>query len=148
MPFVLPSSAAGVPVGPAKRKRFGCIAARIGSQQAHRLGVTAEGARAGSIVHAIVKDVTRHPEEAEQAKWVCRHAACASKSWQSKAALLKDHPENRILDKQEETHLYLAVFEAEATPAVAEKRDEKSGKVTQAAVDAKPARLLLLSDEE
>lgn len=145
MAFTTPS-AVGTPTQ-AREPRYGTIAARVASQHNHQLGIDTPSARAGSVVHLIVQDVTRKPEQAKQAKWVCRHAKCAGKHWSSKDALLEEHPENRLLRQQRETHLYMAVYEAEAQPSVPEKRDDK-GKILAPARDAQPAMVMLLSDED
>jgi hypothetical protein len=127
-------------------KRFGVIAARIGRTFTHRVGIAmplANGgfAAVGTIVHIDVKDITRHRAAAEHAKWVCRSPHCVGKRWNSKEELLEAHPENRILVKQEETHVYCAVVELEAVAAQPGK-DGKPGRGEQ------PAIVMLLSDEE
>ncbi len=48
------------------------------------------------------RDISRF---ASKAKYVCVCFRC-NKQWENEAALLMDHPENRILEKQEEEHVY------------------------------------------
>lgn len=138
----------GVPVNSnVQTRRFGTIAARIGSTHQHRLGIDLGNARAGTNVHLDVVDSSRHPDEAEHAKWVCKSPHCAGKRWDSKRDLLKAHLDNRTLIKQQEEHLYLGVVELPAVAARPESKDEKTGKVTPARPE-QPAVVLLLSDEE
>lgn len=134
-----------------RTKRFGTIAAKIGSPHQHRLGIaldTPRGTvRAGTVVYLDVQDITRHPEAEGYTKWVCKSPHCQGKHWDSKKALLAEHPDNRTLARQEETHLYLAVAEIPGQAAREAKRDDK-GRELSPAVDAKPSVVLLLSDEE
>jgi len=134
-------------------KDYGAIAARIGTTHAHRLNIAmplkngAGAVRPGTVVHLTIEDITRHPAVAEHVKWVCRSQHCIGKHWESKEALLADHPDNRTLVKQEETHVYLAIAEIPAVDGKPEQRDAK-GAVTHKAVDAQPPIVMLLSDQE
>lgn len=133
------------------RKRFGTIAAKIGTDHEHKIpyGLRAKNGRVhapGSRVYFRIEDITRHPEADGHTHWVCRHAGCQGKTWTSKAAMLADHADNRELAKREETHLYYAVADIPEQPAVPEKIEK--GRVMQVAKEAQPATILLLSDEE
>ncbi len=159
------------------KKRYGTIAAKIGVQLPHRLGIAmplappeystktmrqaqgqgkapfhfaqnpidgspyAAAVKPGTVVTLTVEDITRFPDEAEKAKWVCGSPLCAGKHWGSKKELLAAHPDNKQLTKQEEVHVYYALVEV---PAVAEKKNDK-GVVT---VEGEPGMVKLLSDEE
>lgn len=135
-------------------KRYGCIAARIGTSHILKLKVDyTSGARPGEIpktfrkgtnIQLGVEDITRHPDLVSSARWYCHYCR---QEWDTKQELLASHPENRILAKQEETHLYYAYVQRNASPARAAKLDDK-GKVVAEAVDAQEATCLLLSDEE
>jgi hypothetical protein len=103
-------------------------------------------AKAGSTVYLTVQDVTRFPEEAEHAHWVCKHPDCRGNKWESKKQMLADHPANKELAAQQQTHVYYAVFEDAGTPARAEKRN--GDKLVEPAREATGARVMLLSDEE
>ncbi|HTP98380.1 MAG TPA: hypothetical protein VMN56_03580 [Casimicrobiaceae bacterium] len=124
-------------------KRVGLVAARIGADLQHQLGVeisTDRGpAPVGAIVQLTVADVTRFPDEADSAKWVCRTCKTFHKS---KRELLAAHRPNKDLMAAGEVHVYHAIFES---PAVAEVRDAKTGEIK---TKAAPARAMLLSDEE
>ena len=124
-------------------KRVGLVAARIGADLQHKLGVEIQTDRGpapvGAIVQLTVADVTRFPDEADAAKWVCRTCGTFHKS---KRELLQAHRPNKDLMASGETHIYHAIFERAATKEV---RDPKTGEVKEAAV---PARAMLLSDEE
>lgn len=103
-------------------------------------------AKAGTTIYLTVQDVTRHPDEAAKAHWVCKHPDCRGHKWESKSAMLADHPPNKELANQQQTHVYYAVFEDPGSSARPEK--QKDGKVTEPAHPATEARVMLLSDEE
>lgn len=171
------------------KKRFGTIAAKIGADFPHRLGIAmpvfppeystiaqgksnvvsgrrvfpsqfkmgtnpADGSpcptevKAGTVVILGVQDITRHPDEADQAKWVCNHPSCASQKWASKRELLAAHPDQKVMAKQEEIHVYYAVVELPGVLAKPAKVDEKTGRELAPAVEAQPPIVMLLSDEE
>jgi hypothetical protein len=176
--------------------RYGCIAARIGADVSHKLGIdmpvqppqygTATNVRsatrrggkaakesqyemgpderqlnpsgigklmvpkvvkAGTRITQTVEDITRYPDEAKAAYWVCHHPECRGEKHKSKKDLLAAHPPNKELAKEQQTHMYYAVFEEAGTPAKPAQLDAE-GKVKKAEVEAVDARVLLLSDEE
>jgi hypothetical protein len=133
-------------------KDFGTVQAKIGTTHAHRLGIPMElkdgtVIKAGTIVHLGIEDLSRHAEVDGHIKWVCRSPHCIGKHWPTKKALLNEHPDNRTLAKQEETHLFFGVVEIPAVEGKPEQRNDK-GVVTQKAIDAQPPVVLLVSDEE
>lgn len=183
------------------KMRFGCIAARIGADVSHKLGIdmpveppqyatatnvrsatrklgpknstqyeyvaddrqpTAPGVpapkvpkvvKAGSRVHLTVQDITRYPEEGEVAHWVCHHPECRGEKWASKRELLAAHPNQKDLERDQQTHMYYAVFEDPGSPGRPGRSEERDaeGKVTKkgvAEVEPSEARVMLLSDEE
>lgn len=184
------------------KKRYGCIAARIGADMSHRLGIdmpveppqyaTATNVRsatrpgkvrkdasqfvlerddrqpmpagtpaplvptvvkAGTRITLTVEDITRYPEEGKAAHWVCRHPECSGKTFASKRDLLAAHLPNKDLEKEEQTHLYYAVFEQAGKPGKAgrpEKLDNNGKVVERAVLEVEPIEtvVLLLSDEE
>lgn len=110
-------------------------------------------AKAGTTVYLTVQDVTRFPEEAELAHWVCKHPDCRGEKYASKKELLAAHAPNKELAKQLQTHMYYAVFEQGAVDGKPgrEAKADKDGKVIERAVPAvEPveAAVMLLSDEE
>lgn len=132
-------------------KRFGTVAAKIGTNHQRKLqfGMRLPSGRVvapGAKVYFRVEDITRHPEAAAHVKWVCCNVECVGKEFASKGALLADHADNRELAKREETHLYYAVADIPALEAQPEKIEK--GRIVAVAVEAKPATLMLLSDEE
>lgn len=146
-------TAGGTPVPTNPKPRYGTIAARIGAQFEHKLeqDLTLPSGRLlkkGGKIHLTVDDITRlAADEVEHVKWMCRHPQCAHKRYPNKGQLLRDHPGNRDLEKAEETHLYVGVAwlpGVEAQPA----KTDKTGAIVQEAIEARPARLRLLSDEE
>lgn len=149
------NAALQAPVKHQGAKRYGLFAARIGSDQYHAFRVpfpivfrngepTGNTVKAGVKVYSIVQDITRHPEVRDHVKWHCRYCR---QEWASKEEMQAAHPDNKVLSKQEEAHMYYAVAEVPAIAAQAAKHDEK-GRVTQAAIEAKPSIAMLLSDEE
>lgn len=164
----MPSSMVSqVPNG--RQRRYGCIAARIGSTHMYTTTIkTVAGIKsallaasgpsghmlemfelpAGARVQRGVNDITQFPDLAKQSKWVCTHVECraARKSWQSKEALLAAHEDNRILAHKEETHLYFAVVEQPGEPGQPAKVNDKGHEV-QAAVKPKEPLVMLFSDE-
>jgi hypothetical protein len=134
-------------------KRFGCIAARIGTSHILKLKVDyISGSRAGEMpkmfrkgtnIQLGVEDITRHPDLRSQAKWYCHF--CRDE-WDTKEELIAAHPENRILAKQQETHLYYAYVQRNASPGKPAKLE--GGKVIADAVEAQEAMCMLFSDEE
>jgi hypothetical protein len=135
----------------ARRMRVGLIPLVIGATVEHRLPrPTLIGGRvlpAASRVHSAALDITRTPEAAPHAKWICRSPHCAGQSWPTKAELIAGHAPHRQLVAQGETHLYYAIAEVPAVEAVPAKVD-KDGNLIALAIDAAPARTLVLSDEE
>lgn len=144
-------------------RRYGCMAARIGSEHMYRTTIAASsgikyaltqtvmdrhGVPVGTKVQMGVNDLTQFPELADKVKWTCTHPECraAKKSWSTKAALLAGHDDNRLLAQREEVHLYFAVVELAAVAARPAKTD-KDGKVTEPAVEGRDALVMLLSDE-
>lgn len=130
-----------------KERRFGTIAARIYSDHRHKQSINTPTAASGSSPYFVVQDPTRHPEDAKHAKWCCQHASCAGKCWATKSDLLAAHEDNRVLKQKQEIHLYYAASELPAIEGRPEKRDSK-GELVHEAVEAKPARVILFSDEE
>jgi len=132
--------------------RYGCFPAVIGATLEHRLTqrLTFASGRflaAGQKLHQDVADITRHPEAEGHTHWICRSPHCIGKTWASKKALIAAHPDNRELKKNEEVHCFYAFAHVPAVKG----RDavvDKQGNVTEEAVEAKPEKLLLLSDEE
>jgi hypothetical protein len=137
------------------KKRFGCIPARIGSEHMLRLKIDWTSARPGEMARPIrkgtnvqltVQDITRHSKLAAEAKWVCMHPECRGKDWDSKEELLAAHPDNRILEKQEETHLYYATVQRVAVAAKPAKLE--GNKEIAPATEAIDCVVMVLSDEE
>lgn len=132
-------------------KKFGTIAAKISTSHERRMQHgfrTANGGvvNPGGKAYFRIEDITRHPEAASYVKWVCCHANCKDKTWDTKGALLAGHPDNRELARREETHLYYAVADMPEIPAIPEKMEK--GRIVSAGVPAQPAQVMLLSDEE
>lgn len=147
-----------------RTKRFGCFAARIGAVLEWRLTArirlpSGRWLDKGTKVHLGVEDITRHPDA--QVTWHCRrpdvaqgktpwspceHMADRPGGFASKKELVAAHRDNRLLRQDEEAHVYFAVAEVPATPAVPAK--VKNGEEIEPGVEAKPAQILLLSDEE
>lgn len=127
--------------GAPRLPRYGTMGARVNTTHSHRQGIDTPNAKAGTVVHLDVKDITRFPAEAAEGKWVCRNPYCAGKQWNSKSELLAAHPDNRKLAQQQEIHLYYCVYEKPFQPAVPAK-DKLPAK------DEVPAKVLLLCDEE
>jgi len=109
--------------------------------------------KAGQRVSLTVEDISRYPDEAEHAAWICTHPECAGKRHASKRELLASHDSNKDLTSRQEKHMYYAVFEEAAHPGSPGRPEERDaeGKVTKKGVpgrDETPARVILLSDEE
>lgn len=137
------------------QKRYGCFVARIGTDHFHKFRVpfstrfrngeaTGQTVAPGIKLYSIVEDITRHPEVKDHVMWYC---AYCRQEWKSKEELLAAHPDNKVLVKQQEAHLYYAVAEVPGVPGQHAKHDDK-GKVTSPAVPEKPPIAMLLSDEE
>jgi hypothetical protein len=137
------------------KKRFGCFAARIGTTHQHRLtqDLTLPSGRllrAGQHIHLDVQDVTRHPEATKHATWVCLSPLCrevGKAKFASKGELLAAHLDQRVLEKQEEQHLFYAVAHIPGVDAKAEVR-RKDGSIEVPASEAQLPKVMLLSDEE
>lgn len=132
--------------------RYGCFPIVIGATLEHRLTkrhVMPSGRilTAGQKIHAEVQDLTRHPETDGHAQWLCRNPHCAGKTWTSKKELVASHPDTRELKRNMEVHCFYAVAHVPAFVGVPEVVN-KAGDVTAEAVPAKPAAIILLSDEE
>lgn len=138
--------------------RYGTFPMRIGATVEHKLtkGITLPSGRMltpGQKMHVDVKDITRAPEADGCSHWMChphasiRDAACAGKTFASKAALLAAHGDNRELKKLQEIHCYYAVAHVPASPEKAAVLDKQGNPISEH-VPAKPATILLLSDEE
>jgi hypothetical protein len=127
--------------GPARAQQF---VMQVDERQKSTTGspvMVPKAVKAGASVMLGVQDVTRWPDEAKVAHWLCQHTECKGQKWDSKKSLLQDHPANKDLASVQQTHVYYAVFEQ---PAVAAKKNDK-GVVVQEATEA---FVLLLSDEE
>lgn len=146
----------GVP-SQTQRKRCGVFAARIGSDHHVKFSIAAPRRYrngqvnesdppipAGMKQYVCVEDISRHPEVKGHVRWHCTYCR---QDWSSKEELVAAHPDNRVLQKQEEAHMYYALAEVPEIKAVAAKTDEK-GKIISPAVAGQPAITLLLSDEE
>jgi hypothetical protein len=132
--------------------RYGCFPAKIGCDFQHKLERILElpsGRKlpAGTVIYLTVQDITRYPEAEGHIKWRCSHPGCAGKHWPTKKDLLAAHPSNRELERAEETHLFMAVAYTANIPGSPEKR-AKDGSLEELARPAKPATVLLLTDEE
>jgi len=133
--------------------RFGCIAARIGSDHMLKLrvditvgapGQIPKTLRKGTSIQLGVHDLSRNPAFGREAKWYCVYCR---QDWDSKEELLAAHPDNRILAKQQETHLYYAHVQRPASSGKPAKHDDK-GKEVSPAVEPVEGVVMLLSDEE
>lgn len=150
-------------VSPAIRRRFGRVAARIGTDHIHRCSIEIEVTQksvmaandpsetrfdrtirrpAGLRVQLPIQDITLHPDLARVAKWYCENPSCQllKRVWSSKEELLADHEDDRILQQKEEVHVYYAAAEVPGRHA----KVDKEGNVLE------PARapvVMLLSDE-
>lgn len=138
-------------VAPSK-KRCGCFPAKIGAMFAHRLEqpLTLPSGRflkTGLAIHLALEDITRHPEAEKHTHWICLSPHCTGKHWESKKALVAAHPNNKELERQEETHCFYAVAWLPGVPGVEEKKN-KDGSLIQEAEAAKLPTIMLLSDEE
>jgi|HubBroStandDraft_1064217.scaffolds.fasta_scaffold24572_8 hypothetical protein len=132
--------------------RYGCIAARIGSNHMVKLKVdwtSPQGRtiRKGINVQLACEDITRHPDLTTAPGLVKWHCVYCRQDWDTKEELVASHPDNRILAKQNETHLYYATAQRAASPGKPAKHDDK-GKVIAEAVDPVESCAVLLSDEE
>lgn len=117
-----------MPVTPTKKPRYGTFKIKIGSNHIIK---TQDGIQR----QFKVRDKSRHPK----ANVVCVCLYC-KKTFADEETLLSEHPENRILEKQEEAHVYGWWSDDPIEPSTDEKQNKlavKSGKV-----------LGLLSDEE
>lgn len=134
------------------RRRYGCFPMVIGAMTAHRLdaNITLPSRRllkAGQIIHLSLEDITRHPETDGHVKWICKNPGCAHERWASKKELLAAHPNNRDLERVEETHCFYAFANLPGVEAKPEKT-AKDGSILEEAVEAKLPSIVLLSDEE
>lgn len=104
----------------------------------------------GAPMYLDVQDLSRlEPELVEHVKWTCTHRDCLGKMHASRELLTQSHGKNKdLIDEANrdprggQAHLFHAVIEI---PAVAEQKDEKTGKVTR---HAQPATVIVASDEE
>jgi hypothetical protein len=131
--------------------KYGCIAARIGTNHMVKLRVdwTSEQGRSfrkGTNVQLTCLDITRHPELTKTKGLVTWHCVYCRQDWESKEELIAAHPDNRILAKQLETHLYYATAQRAASAGKPAKHD--GNKVVAEAVEAVESVCALLSDEE
>jgi hypothetical protein len=131
--------------------KYGCIAARIGTDHMIKLRVdwtTEQGrmVRKGTNVQLSCQDITRHPELTKAPGVVKWHCVYCRQDWDTKEELLASHPDNRILAKQNETHLYYATAQRSAAPGKPAKMD--GNKVVAEAVEPTESVVKLLSDEE
>lgn len=144
-----PSNATGA--APAK-KRCGCFPAKIGSMFNHRLeqALTLSSGRflkAGLSIHLTLQDLTRHPDAEKHTRWICLSPHCTGKSWPSKKALVSEHPSNKDLERQEESHCFYGVAWLPKVARVEEKRDKNNDLISEAEAERLPT-VILLSDEE
>jgi len=132
-------------------RRYGTLPARIGTMHERRMALGFMTRNGGAVLpggkaYFRVEDLTRHPEAGPHTKWVCCHAGCAGKEWASKGELLAAHADNRELARREETHLFYAVADLPEVPARQPKIEK--GRIVEAGAEARPAQVMLLSDEE
>lgn len=104
----------------------------------------------GATIMLDVQDVTRLEEDlVPQVKWYCMHRDCGShKRFDRKDDLFRAHEKQKTLIEQAQrdpygqAHVYIGILEI---PAVAEVKDEKTGKITR---HAQLATAMLVSDVE
>ncbi|SRR5258706_225448 len=135
-----------------RRRRLGLIAARISTEHSFTLSTDMLGTVAGSTVVSAIQDITRF-SNLEGVRWVCNHPRCREAVWESKADLFASHPQTSEMVRNDEVHVYFAVVESpaqDAVPAAPARKDPQTGKKIpgRRAQPARPAALLLLSDEE
>lgn len=104
------------PVKPTKDKRYGLMKVRIGTNHVVRC---ADGIKR----QFEVKDLSRHPKIKTIA--VCFHCA---KEWKNEAELVAAHPDEEIMQRQQEQHLY-GLWNDEPTAPVAEGQKVNLGTV-------------------
>src|SRR5271165_5589475 len=110
----LPVNMRGSPVVTEKPGRFGLMRAAIGANFAMRCKdgkMRAFTVREAKPLAKRLDEVRKDPKAA-QPHFVCFHAACRNRKWDSEEALLGDHPDLRIMRDQNEAHVFALWCEA------------------------------------
>lgn len=111
-----------------RKIRYGVMFARIGSTHKYKLPEDCYPDEKGDVIHLEVKDVSRADERTrEKLRWFCTHPECAHKRCATKEELVRSHADQRILIKNEEKHLCMAVAlmpPVKAKPAVLSPRGQ------------------------
>jgi hypothetical protein len=110
---------------------------------------------AGCPVYLEVQPWDRLEDELRpHVKWACNHPDCVGKRYETAEALQQDHEPNHILEQEAtqapngQAHMYFGVIELAGKDAVAEVKDEKTGKIVQRAIPAEVPTIMIVSNEE